>query len=445
MLDLLGEPVLVRDVNRLGRSQLLSEIVIATTILPADDPIASLCRDRGWSCFRGDEGDLLDRYYRAAQAYNADVIVRITSDCPMIDPEVVDVVIRTFLDLPHADYVSNTLPPRTFPRGLDTEVMTSEALARAWREDRDPKLREHVTPYIYRNPDIFRIHGVFNDKDLSFHRWTLDTPEDLAFIRAVYAHFGDDHFTWMDVLEYLDKRPEVVNINRDVQQKEISRRIGYGSHETESKSMSNQFKTEQESFWAGEFGTEYITRNQGPELLASNLAFFNQALRSIRKPKDCIEFGANVGMNLKALKLLYPQQEQFAIEINADAAEELRTILPPENVFHTSILDYSAVQQFDLVLIKGVLIHISPDYLSQAYEILYQSTGRYLLICEYYNPVPVQIPYRGHSGRLFKRDFCGEILDHYPDLKLIDYGFAYHRDPSFPQDDITWFLLERRD
>lgn len=222
MLDLLGEPVLVRGVSRLRRSQLLSEIVIATTTLPTDDPIASLCKDRGWSCFRGDENDLLDRYYQAAQAYNADVIVRITSDCPMIDPEVVDMVIRTFLNLPHADYVSNTLPPRTFPRGLDTEVMAYEALARAWREDWDPNLREHVTPYIYRNPDKFRIRGVFNDKDLSFHRWTLDTPEDLAFIRTVYGHFGNDRFAWTDVLRYLDRQPAVVDINRNIQQKTIA-------------------------------------------------------------------------------------------------------------------------------------------------------------------------------------------------------------------------------
>ncbi len=207
--------------------------------------------------------------------------------------------------------------------------------------------------------------------------------------------------------------------------------------------MSKQFKTEQESFWAGEFGTEYIKRNQGVDLLASNLSFFNQALSSVHKPRNCIEFGANIGMNLKALRLLYPQQEQFAIEINANAAEELRTVLPPENVFHTSILDYSPEWQFDLVLIKGVLIHINPDYLSKVYEIVYQSIGRYLLLCEYYNPTPVEVPYRGHSGRLFKRDFCGEIQDRYSDLNLIDYGFVYHRDPNFPQDDITWFLLEK--
>ena len=208
--------------------------------------------------------------------------------------------------------------------------------------------------------------------------------------------------------------------------------------------MSNQFKTEQETFWAGSFGTEYINRNQGANLLASNLALFNQALRSAHKPESCIEFGANIGMNLRALKLLYPSQQQFGIEINIDAASELRKHLPSENVFQTSILDFSPQHTFDLVLIKGVLIHMNPEYLPQIYETLYQSTGRYLLVCEYYNPTPVQITYRGHSDRLFKRDFCGEILDRYSDLRLVDYGFSYHRDPNFPQDDITWFLIEKQ-
>jgi spore coat polysaccharide biosynthesis protein SpsF len=208
--------------------------------------------------------------------------------------------------------------------------------------------------------------------------------------------------------------------------------------------MSEKYKTEQELFWAGEFGSEYIKRNRGADLLASNLAFFQQALRRASKPAACIEFGANIGMNLAALRLLYPQQEQFAIEINADAADQLRTFLPPGNVHQTSILDFSPDRTFDLVLIKGVLIHMNPDYLPQVYDALHRSTGRYLLVCEYYNPSPVQIPYRGHEGRLFKRDFCGEILDRYSDLSLIDYGFVYRRDTNFPQDDITWFLMEKR-
>jgi pseudaminic acid biosynthesis-associated methylase len=148
-------------------------------------------------------------------------------------------------------------------------------------------------------------------------------------------------------------------------------------------------------------------------------------------------------MNLRALKLLYPKQEQYAIEINPSAATELGTIIPSGNVFQTSILNFNPDRTWDLALIKGVLIHINPDSLPQVYDTLYRAAGRYLLVCEYYNPSPVAINYRGHTDRLFKRDFCGEILDRHSDLKLIDYGFVYRRDPNFPQDDITWFLIEK--
>ncbi len=204
------------------------------------------------------------------------------------------------------------------------------------------------------------------------------------------------------------------------------------------------FKTEQEAFWAGEFGTEYIGRNRGDALLASNLDFFSKALRQARGVQSCIEFGANIGMNLKALKLLHPGQEQYGIEINAEAARQLAEVVPAANVFQESILDHQARRTHDLVLIKGVLIHINPDVLSLVYDKLHASTGKYLLIGEYYNPVPVAINYRGHADRLFKRDFCGELMDRHKDLTLVDYGFAYRRDPNFPQDDITWFLMEKR-
>jgi spore coat polysaccharide biosynthesis protein SpsF len=203
------------------------------------------------------------------------------------------------------------------------------------------------------------------------------------------------------------------------------------------------YKTEQEAFWAGAFGDDYIGRNRAPELLASNLAFFSRALQRVRAPASCIEFGANVGMNLAALRLLYPSLEQHAIEINAKAADELEKVLPAVQVYRQSILEFAPSRQWDLVLIKGVLIHIDPQWADAAYKALHAATGRYLLVAEYYNPVPVAIDYRGHSNRLFKRDFCGEIMDRYPDLRLVDYGFAYRRDPSFPQDDITWFLLEK--
>jgi spore coat polysaccharide biosynthesis protein SpsF len=205
-----------------------------------------------------------------------------------------------------------------------------------------------------------------------------------------------------------------------------------------------ELKTEQEKFWAGEFGDNYIQRNVSQEYLAANLNFFSRAFNQVGAPKSVIEFGANVGMNLRAIKMLFPSVETFGVEINEKAAEELKTYIGESNVSTQSIFDYSSNQIHDISLIKGVLIHINPDMLNVVYEKLYNSSSRYIMICEYYNPSPVAIPYRGHKDRLFKRDFAGEMLDMYSDLELVDYGFIYRRDKSFPQDDITWFLLEKK-
>jgi pseudaminic acid biosynthesis-associated methylase len=204
------------------------------------------------------------------------------------------------------------------------------------------------------------------------------------------------------------------------------------------------FKTEQEAFWAGEFGNEYTQRNQGDALVAANLGLFVKALGVTRGVNSCIEFGANIGLNLKALKLLFPAQEQHAVEINAKAASELARVIPPSNLYRTSILDFNPGRTWDLVLIKGVLIHINPEMLPQVYDKLEAACSRYLLVVEYYNPAPVAVSYRGHSGRLFKRDFAGEIMDRHSHMRLADYGFMYRRDPNFPQDDANWFLLEKR-
>jgi pseudaminic acid biosynthesis-associated methylase len=205
-----------------------------------------------------------------------------------------------------------------------------------------------------------------------------------------------------------------------------------------------QFKTDQEKFWAGEFGTEYIERNRGDQLLASNLDFFVKALRNTQNVKSCIEFGANIGMNIKAIKLLYPGIDASGIEINSEAAKQLGELIEPSKIHNQSILDYTPHRTYDLTLIKGVMIHLNPDVLPDVYDKLVAACGRFLLVAEYYNPSPVAIPYRGHADRLFKRDFAGEIMDRHPAMKLIDYGFAYRRDPSFPQDDITWFLMEKK-
>jgi spore coat polysaccharide biosynthesis protein SpsF len=203
------------------------------------------------------------------------------------------------------------------------------------------------------------------------------------------------------------------------------------------------FKTEQEAFWAGSFGEDYIERNIGEKLLASNLNFFSRALRQAGKIASCVEFGANVGMNMRALKLLYPDMALKAVEINAKAAGILGEFVGAQNVFQGSIFDYPVKEKSSLSLIKGVLIHINPDMLPMTYQKLYDASSEWILVCEYYNPSPVAIPYRDHKDRLFKRDFAGEMLDKFPDLKLVDYGFAYRRDPAFPQDDITWFLMKK--
>lgn len=206
----------------------------------------------------------------------------------------------------------------------------------------------------------------------------------------------------------------------------------------------DRFATEQEAFWAGDFGSGYIARNQGDRLLAANLDLFARALRRTVGVANCLELGANVGMNLKALGLLFPGIDASAVEINHEAVQQLGQVIPAENVHHQSILDYVPTRTFDLTLIKGVLIHMSPDVLPQVYDTLVGATGRYLLVAEYYAPSPVALTYRGYEERLFKRDFAGEIMDRHPRMRLCDYGFVYHRDPLFPQDDITWFLLEKR-
>ena len=202
------------------------------------------------------------------------------------------------------------------------------------------------------------------------------------------------------------------------------------------------YRTEQEAFWAGAFGDEYAGRNLGAGWVAANTALFAKVLARTHGVRSVVEFGANIGLNLRALEVLIPDAELTGVEINHTAAEELRQ-WGRAKVEETSILDFKPDRAWDMALIKGVLIHINPDALPAVYDVLHRSARRYLCVVEYYNPTPAAIPYRGHADRLFKRDFAGEILDRHPDLKLVDYGFCYRRDPNFPQDDVTWFLMEK--
>jgi len=207
--------------------------------------------------------------------------------------------------------------------------------------------------------------------------------------------------------------------------------------------MTEGFKTEQEAFWRGEFGNAYVDRSAGGAILASRTHMISNILRRAGPVGSVIEFGANVGLNLLAFDRLVPGIERAAIEINAKAAAELRRI-EGLTVHEGSILDAHATRAYDLAFISGVLIHVNPDALPTVYDNLYTASGRLIALAEYYNPTPVEVSYRGHQGRLFKRDFAGEMLDRFPDLRLVDYGFQYHRDPNFPADDATWFLLEKR-
>jgi spore coat polysaccharide biosynthesis protein SpsF len=197
----------------------LDGIVIATTRWPEDDAIVKMCLEREYPFFRGSEDDVLDRYYRAASLSGAGVVVRITSDCPLIEPDIINRVINEFLST-GADYACNTLE-RTFPRGLDVEVFSFSALKRACEEDESPEWREHVTQYIRCHPDRFNIHNVAGDADYSHMRWTVDTGEDLEFVRRIYDYFGNDTFHWTEVLGLLSAHPEWLDINRHVRQKTV--------------------------------------------------------------------------------------------------------------------------------------------------------------------------------------------------------------------------------
>lgn len=219
--EVMGKPLLEYQIERLKKVKQADDLVIATTINESDQPIIELCKKLNINYYRGSEEDVLSRYYEAAKQYQADVIVRVTSDCPLIDPAVVDEVINNFRkSTGKYDYVSNTLE-RTYPRGMDTEVFSIEALKEAYDKAVLTPEREHVTLYIYSHPEKFRLFSVKYKKDESSHRWTVDTEEDFILIKAILEELYPQKpdFTMEDCLELMVKRPELIKINQHVQQK----------------------------------------------------------------------------------------------------------------------------------------------------------------------------------------------------------------------------------
>ena len=201
----------------------------------------------------------------------------------------------------------------------------------------------------------------------------------------------------------------------------------------------------QEKFWIGNFGTKYIKRNSKPSILKSNIIFFKNCTSKLNKKKNysLIEYGSNIGLNLIALKKVLKLNKVKAVEINKNSFYELtkHKFVEAKNI---SALNFTEKIKYDLVLTKGFLIHINPNKLKKIYKILYESCKKkgHILICEYYNPTPLSLKYRGFKNVLFKRDFAGEMMKKYSNLKLIDYAFSYHKDKYY-QNDITWFLLKK--
>jgi spore coat polysaccharide biosynthesis protein SpsF len=226
MKNLAGKTVLGQLLVRLARARQLDGVVVATTTAPADEIICAESEKYGVGFFRGSEDDVLSRYHGAAVACGAEAIVRVTSDCPLFDPTVLDEMLVIFRsanrDAVKVDYLSN-VERRTFPRGLDAEIFTFAALDRARKEARLDYEREHVTPYIHLHPEWFRIRSFAGAADLSHHRWTLDTPEDWELIKAVYDALSPhgELFSTTDVLKLLNERPELAKLNAHVEQKKL--------------------------------------------------------------------------------------------------------------------------------------------------------------------------------------------------------------------------------
>jgi spore coat polysaccharide biosynthesis protein SpsF len=222
LADIAGVRMLVRTVERARLAKTVDECMVATTQDAADDAVEALCRAHGYPIYRGSSDDVLDRYYRAAAQASADVIVRLTADCPLLDPALVDLTVRAFLEAsPPADLVVNRLPgARTYPIGLDVEVVSFGALQRAWREAVEPNQREHVLPFLYDPPGRFRVVRLDAERDYGSLRWTVDTPEDLEFVRQVFARLGArSDFGWRDVLALVQAEPALAQINAQVQHK----------------------------------------------------------------------------------------------------------------------------------------------------------------------------------------------------------------------------------
>lgn len=224
MREIVGYPMIYHVINRVGLSKSIDEVVVATTTDTQDDEIAQFCQENNISCFRGHPFDVLDRFYQTARAHQANVIVRITADCPLMDPELIDELVNDFL-ASEVDFAANRLPPpwkRSYPIGLDIEIVSFINLERAWKEATSTFEREHVMPYFYDELDRFKILVKHHDPDYGVRRLTVDTPQDLEFVRKIFEYFSPEiSFSWVEVMDLLNKKPELEQINATVPAKKV--------------------------------------------------------------------------------------------------------------------------------------------------------------------------------------------------------------------------------
>ena len=235
LMPILGRPMLLLQIERIRRARRVDRLLVATSTDPSDDAVEKLCREQHIACSRGSLTDVLDRYYRAALPLHAEHIVRLTGDCPLADPAVIDEVIDFHLN-GRFDYTSNSIEP-TFPDGLDVEVVRFSCLEQAWKEAKLPSQREHVTPFLYQQPGRYRIGSIKGKTDLSHHRWTVDEPEDFELVRRIYEELypSNPAFTAKDVLALLERKPELMAINR-----RFTRNEGYTSSLAKDRPASGE-------------------------------------------------------------------------------------------------------------------------------------------------------------------------------------------------------------
>lgn len=419
MKKLLDKEIVLWSYERCLKSK-VDKVIIATSINKENDVLENLFLERGIDYYRGSENDLLDRYYKLASKYDDGnlKIIRVTSDCPFVDYDMINEMIL-FYERGGYDYVINHSERGITPEGSGIEIVNYGTLKYLWENEEDGNFREHATGMLRKSEKYFDkikmgeyeyyVDGVDVNR-MKMVKVSVDTEGDYERSLRIVDFFGIYDFSYGEILK---------NYNR----------------------IFNMGKTEQEEFWIGEFGDEYTDRNND-ELFKNKYNFFSNILGKI-DIGSVFEIGCNRGINLDVINRFNGDIDLYGLEINKKASDIILAKNICKKVYNNSIFDVEILEKFDLVFTLGVLIHINPDKLSEIYSKMYNLSEKYILIGEYYSRNVQEIPYRGNSNKLFKRDFCGEMMNLYPNLKLVDYGFVYHRDQNFPLDDITWFLLEK--